>query len=765
MRPVRMRALAALLMVWTSLACSPSAGVERVDALKSEPAASAATNEVALGFGRVVDEQGAPVANATVELVHDDRVLGRAVSGADGKFEVRGLSVNVDSISPPLLYARSRDGRAVHRSALTPNFERPSRLERSLGPFDGDWNDVVLKPAHVLEVRVVGAPGSVKVEAHLLQRGAWGWQGWLPVAANQRTGDGLVLLEGLPPGRVQVTATDGTHGACEYFTLPGAGPVELNLEPLRTCVVRVVDKETGAPVVGAELTLQLIASESGEPPSTTNDDLELDPFRIISDSGQEDAVEARAGEHAVSTDEAGVARVGGLLPGEYYSCKVDAQGYRRRPWPLEMRSGYFEISPSEDAKRLLVRPQHLKTMRWHIPAEDGPLPPDGAQIEVRQRAWVGRPSHGPALVGRMERRTLVVHGVLDEDFMHFVATSRDGARAHLSYDAGASAGHESRLTASSFVPPGSPDPALREPRSVQVTLRDAHGRPAKGVRISLFTYLAPATEEFDWSSTPLDAPRSSFELPPLAPYGANQFPRLISDRDLADLDSADHTEVTDASGRAHFEGIFSEQVEALASHPDFPLCVVKLGDADLSFGDTSLEAVWSPPFRAIATVSVDGRVGLPTTYLCLPSPALSEAALGRLMFELPRPPQGESVRVTLTSESTVTASALLTPNSDGSTTELRLDLKSNLKLALTLPWQASVDLVAERLDPELRQWISSNVIRATIAGTGENLQLEYSFSELAAGRWRMRDKQSGAVSTEVELGPDHRTGVVTLLGQ
>jgi len=89
MRRIGLHALAALLMVWTSLACSPSASTERVVVLESAPVAAAAPDEVALGYGRVVDEQGAPISGASlVGWPSTSGELAHGMTEMDGTFTV-----------------------------------------------------------------------------------------------------------------------------------------------------------------------------------------------------------------------------------------------------------------------------------------------------------------------------------------------------------------------------------------------------------------------------------------------------------------------------------------------------------------------------------------------------------------------------------------------------------------------------------------------------------------------------------------------------
>lgn len=743
MRRIGLHALAALLMLWTSLACSPSASTERVVVLESEPVAAAATDEVALGYGRVVDEQGAPVADATVELKHGERVLGRAVSGADGKFEMRGVAVDTDWSSPPLLSARSRDGQVIHRSALTPKLERGSGPWRVEGPRDEDWRDIVLRPAHSLEVRMVGAPASVAVQVFLLQTGElWGWWGWIPVASTQGSTAGLTLLDGLPPGRVQVTAVDSAHGACAYTTLPSTDVVELNLKPLRTCEVRLVSKETGLPVSGAELRLELVASASGASPEAQDGDLEVDGIVDLAAFDAANAAVGRAADQRVlRTDQAGLARLTGLLPGEYYLARVDAQGYRRQP--SREKAGQFRVFPSENAKTIHLRPQHRTTMRWLIPTEHGTAPADGTVIAVHpSHVLRGETVFGPTMRGRMENGVLVVHDVLDQDWMRFVAVAPDGSSADLTYVAAEVGWASPHLRASSFAPPLSvgsepidiqSHPALgaasrSASRSVTVELRDVRGQPASGVRVSL-----------NGSRVPVDAV------------------------------------VTDALGLARFDKLWPDRVSVSASgsHWDFSRYSVTIGEANLADGDASFRATLREPFRAIATVTLDGRVGLPSAFHCTPEPIWADKEGGRFDFVLPLPDEGQTVPVHLMAYGFESAYTALTPNPDGSTVHFELDLKSiDYRVVVRTEGFGGLKLKAERVAGAIEDHAFVNRIPddarderrrlaelATYTASADGADVHI---PLAEGRWRIVDWWSGATTDEFELRHHSPTAEVPL---
>jgi hypothetical protein len=122
------------------------------------------------------------------------------------------------------------------------------------------------------------------------------------------------------------------------------------------------------------------------------------------------------------------------------------------------------------------------------------------------------------------------------------------------------------------------------------------------------------------------------------------------------------------------------------------------------------------------------------------------------------------VTINLSAPGLIPATATVTPSPDSSPVHFYLDLFTECALRVRVPRLAAVELTAERFETARGAWEeASHSHGSPVAVTDE--WLERRVGQLRPGRWRMRDKLSGAVSTEVELGPDQRAGVVTLLGQ
>jgi hypothetical protein len=365
---------------------------------------------------------------------------------------------------------------------------------------------------------------------------------------------------------------------------------------------------------------------------------------------------------------------------------------------------------------ILLQPQRLKTLRWDIVDAYEKRPADGTVIRLLRCTSEGELLPVPDLEGRMENGDLVVCDVPDEDFLDFPAVAPNGARAWVSYSA----------RRNPFVY------AFLAPRTVRVTLRDAQGRPAKGVGVVAEYKSAPALE------TLLLLPRRKR---------------------------------TDEFGMALLEDLFPEPVQVFAEHrangtdkgpwPHKQL----LGEFDLSSCTAiALEATLRPPSRGIATVRIDGRPALPNDFTCTPKPTWPWPEDGRLNFVFGWPESGAPVTINLSAPGLIPATATVTPSPDSSPVHFYLDLFTECALRVRVPRLAAVELTAERFETARGAWEeASHSHGSPVAVTDE--WLERRVGQLRPGRWRMRDKLSGAVSTEVELGPDQRAGVVTLLGQ
>ncbi|HET9229567.1 MAG TPA: carboxypeptidase-like regulatory domain-containing protein, partial [Thermoanaerobaculia bacterium] len=189
--------------------------------------------------GRVVDEAGAPVPGARIELVwqdylpeEPDRPVGRPIlrntrADEDGRFQVRGLpegSAQVSAAAPAF----------VPLQAVEVSLPRPEELR------------LVLERGAVLQGRVTTAAGEPVPGVRVGVSGA-------AAATND---DGLYWLEGAEVGRQEVIFLHPTHGrvAKPFEIQPGVNVLDLAFEAGIEVSGRVIDG-SGKPVPGARVEL------------------------------------------------------------------------------------------------------------------------------------------------------------------------------------------------------------------------------------------------------------------------------------------------------------------------------------------------------------------------------------------------------------------------------------------------------------------------------------------------------------------------------
>ncbi|HEX5715403.1 MAG TPA: carboxypeptidase-like regulatory domain-containing protein [Thermoanaerobaculia bacterium] len=189
--------------------------------------------------GRVVDEAGAPVPGARIDLhwqaflpEEPDRPVGQPIlrntrANAEGRFELRGLPTG-----------------AARVSAAAPSFVPLEGVEVDL-PRAGELR-LVLERGALLQGRVTTATGEPVPGVRVGVSGAG-------AATND---DGLYWLEGAELGRQEVIFLHPSHGrvAKPFEIQPGVNVLDLTFEPGVEVAGRVVDG-TGKPVPGARVEL------------------------------------------------------------------------------------------------------------------------------------------------------------------------------------------------------------------------------------------------------------------------------------------------------------------------------------------------------------------------------------------------------------------------------------------------------------------------------------------------------------------------------
>lgn len=416
---------------------TPDVEVARRDAVVEAPAIRSTSSHTHRLAGRIVDERRQPVADARVTLADAPEVS--AASGADGSF---ALLVTLAVSEPPRMdsvIGRDARGRmAVNTVHLAQTLADEVR--------EVDAGTLVLLAGHPLRVTVrqqdAPVPGAdVEVALGHTRR----------TAGRYRTDDaGEVVIDGLPPGPVHVTARhDGAEGRARVF-VPEADRVSVDLQPLGQVEVHVVDARTGSGVAGAGLEV----SESFLVPAALPTDL----------GGPRHGM---AGEYFTSrthataeTDEHGRALVDGLAPDLRYRLGVRAPGYAAA-------SG-TKLEAGDEPVRVELEPVDRRRVTWPVVGGELPVPPDGTGLEFRQ--LVGSVTRGNAppvpSSGRMEGSTLVAEGVVGRASL--VAATPDGALALLWAREDETLGAET---------------SFRRARKIEVHVRDEAGAPVAGARV------------------------------------------------------------------------------------------------------------------------------------------------------------------------------------------------------------------------------------------------------------------------------------------
>jgi len=181
-----------------------------------------------------------PLPQAFVFVVAWNTLVGTAVTGADGGFEINGLDAPEDVI----VYA------------LRPSLESIAELRFQLR--DGE--------RHVMEI---GGAGGAAIEGRVILGGAPVADTWVtlwgPCDSNTQTDpDGAYAFEGLDPGRYHVTFdTDGQTFEQEVDVERGK---RARLDFDAPCLLSgmVVDAGTGAPVADREHLEVIVSSTSGD---------------------------------------------------------------------------------------------------------------------------------------------------------------------------------------------------------------------------------------------------------------------------------------------------------------------------------------------------------------------------------------------------------------------------------------------------------------------------------------------------------------------
>lgn len=480
---------------------------------KPDAATSPRATDVRL-TGTVVDDQGAPVAGAWVRAFRGAHLAGEATSDAQGRFAV-------SSGAPP-----AHDGVSVGVSAgLGAN--RRGWFVYSLmedAPAEDDIGDIALEDAIALLARVEDANGPV-TGAHVFVGTFFG----AVFAETTTDAHGVARFDATPATDAWLFAYAPGRGRARGEIPDGRDPkvplvLTLSARTVRVSVVRVPES---APAAGERISARLVTTADGRrlfsefvPP------LDLPP-----------------------TGDTGIVSVEDVAAG-------DPVEFGRAPPAVEPEAwrytGQFTRPVVAEAHEIEVRLEvpSGRMLRWPIVAGEVPTPAEGTLVAL-ERGISGTLPTGP-------RHLVVADGFLvgagfAEGEIRGVARAPDGSMAQLDR-----AGADARFV---------------RPRSVEVTVRDADGRPVEGVVLSL---------------------------------------RDAASREVAD----DRT--SGADGRAVFTGIepglgvldFSARTVA-------PSDVRWVASVDVDAGDARVEVRLGRPQEIVLRVTTDGEPRLPPAWSVL----------------------------------------------------------------------------------------------------------------------------------------------------
>ncbi len=406
----------------------------------STPSASAMNVPTHLVRGRVVDDRRFPVAGARVELCIPGVESPAVTSGSDGRFELEAAIAE-----PPgeTGCVRAHDG--AGRAGLTHLWVLP--LAKEGEQVEVEAGAVVLLEACSLRVRVLdGSAPSPGARIRIAVDHARTFAG-----EAQADSAGVVVLDALSRGVVHLDASSkGKAGHVRAF-VPEETETVVELTPLRTVEVLVVDKKSGVGVAGAKLEVWCqfpvpMALPDEEPP--------------LGIGSQEYWFVRPLQSLACTTDAQGQAVVDGLAPSGRFELHVRARGC-----PPDQAIPIPGPSLDETVQTLRVELERAtRTVRWPVIAGEVGVPPDGSAIELRHAPGMfGREEEPePPPPGRMENATLVVEDIAGRSF---IAETPDGAVAGLWVDEDSEIGRET---------------SFRRPRTIEVFIHDAAGEAVAG---------------------------------------------------------------------------------------------------------------------------------------------------------------------------------------------------------------------------------------------------------------------------------------------
>jgi RNA polymerase sigma-70 factor (ECF subfamily) len=612
--------------------------------------------------GTVVDKAGTPVKGASVRYQTPARNYPAVATGADGHFRVLGERVPPRHWTPGLILVTTRDGRVASKDQDA--YETMADEVRV--------GTLMLQGGVTLAVQVGPQEATSKpVDVYVIRRGQRGGQ----FIARAKTDEhGRCTFHGLPGASCRLIAhTPGWGRGVLATTVPRerGDPAVIEMPPERVVEVKIVDKVTRVPVSGAILDLW--------------EQIRGPRWRAIR------AYLPRV--QVPPTDENGQTVIPGLGDQEHVLFIVSAAGYPE-PHSANGFPGTRLPRLPPDGRSLLIELDPPRTIRWPLSSQEGPIPPDGARIVLRER-------RGPKERAPLPTTARVENGVLlGEGFapghIHALAVAPNGSVARLFCRSGTNDGREV---------------SFRPGRTVRVRVSLPDGAPVRGL----------------WAVTRNQGNNPLHDPVPL-----------------------------DDKGTALIEGLYGGLAEVYVVESPDSWQGTRVGSVDLAKGGGDFELTVQPEHTAVLSVLIDGKPGVPPAGRLLAHGAGAVAhevneKLGELVLRWRPPEAGGKRTFTYSASGHTQATTELVAGAGIGPDRATLHMKraGTLVVRLLLPEDKNVALVVQVWNPASDTWSGAPVFAPPGGGIDPSGVIR--FAPLAPGRYRVIEAGTGLISDPVEL--------------
>jgi len=400
------------------------------------------------------------------------------------------------------------------------------------------------------------------------------------------------------------------------------------------------------------------------------------------------------------TDAEGFSRIEGLSPGMTYRLTASGDGYKSG---IREQASTAKIRHDSEFVLLELTPEERRQLTWPIVSGELPVPSDGTVMHFRHLQGRYSPSWMPSL----PQPCSVANSALSLDAIpnlhEFLAVDPNGALALVSSYRTGDFGSEI---------------SFRKPRPFEVRVLDPDGAEVEGVRVWLR--------------------RSGLQ------FGGEE-------------------RLTDASGRAVYEGLYGGQAEIHVRAPKESRLGAEGGHrVDLESGEDVLEIRLEQELarrvRGRLAVTIDRAPRLPGRFQLRARGGVEIVEelpeRGELVLDLNPEPGDSEIQVWLNAVGFVGATAVfpLLDDARESLASVELDRTALLIADVRPPAEGYVRIQAQFFDEMLGTW-SSQRTAASMRGLSRANGPDglFIFSETTPGVWRVLDERSGLASSPVTL--------------